>query len=388
MKINRSVKCYFTKWMTDKKLRSLRRFLSEYHRVVTESIKLNEQKIIQGDSKLTLLLADNLCKVDSWLTARAKKNAFAEGIALVKGTLESAKALKANYKTPTHSFGRAMLSETNATIIEQTDLKEFDLLVKLGSYDGLKTKKLPILLKKNALLNQYIIEQWKLCKSVLITEKYVQFTFEKDVKKKDDGDIIGIDPGAVNLLTTTESGGKHYGTGIMSLLQKLRMKKRCSKSWYRCRAEIQQYIDKTCKSLPWDVLKHVVLEDNRKIKNKMKFKGRLNKNMRSVLTGWAIGRINQRMEMLCEANGVRLARVPAWNNSRTCPDCGSCQQENRKKQDEFICVECGTLHNADFVGSLNSLARFTLGPYGAEYKQQFTSTFPWYFALRANVEKC
>lgn len=383
MKINRSVKCYFSKWLTDKKLRSLRRFLSEYHRVVTESIKLNEPRILQGESKLSLLLAENLCKVDSWLTARAKKNAFAEGIALIKGTLESAKALKKQYKTPTHRGGRAMLSETNATIIEQTELAEFDLLVKLGSYDGLKTKKIPILLKKNALLNQYIISKWKLCKSVLITEKYVQFTFEKDVKKKVDGDIIGIDPGAVNLLTTTEGGGKHYGTEIMSLLKKLQLKKRCSKAWYQCRAEIRQLIDKTCKSLPWADLKHVVLEDNRKIKNKMKFKGRLNKNIRSVLTGWAIGRINQRMEMLCEANGVRLARVPAWNNSRTCPDCGSCQQENRKKQDEFICVECGSFHDADFVGSLNSLARFALGPYGDECKQQFIQLFPWYFALSA-----
>ena len=378
MKINRSVKCYFSKWLTDKKLRSLRRFLSEYHRVVSESIKLNESNVLQGESKLTLLLAENLCKVDSWLTARAKKNAFAEGIALIKGTQESVKALKANYKTPTHRLGRAMLSETNASIIEQTELKEFDLLVKLGSFDGLKTKKLPILLKKNRLLNQYILNQWKLCKSVLITERYVQFTFEMDVKKKVDGDIIGIDPGAINLLTTTEGGGTHYGTGIMSLLHKLRLKKRCSKAWYRCRAEIRQYIDRTCKSLKWSELKHVVLEDNRKIKNKMKFKGRLNKNMRSLLTGWAIGRINERMEMLCEANGVRLARVPAWNNSRTCPDCGFCHQENRKTQDEFICVECGSFHNADFVGSVNSLARFALGPYGAECKQLFTAKFPFY----------
>jgi transposase len=105
--------------------------------------------------------------------------------------------------------------------------------------------------------------------------------------------------------------------------------------------------------------------------------------MRSVLTGWSISRINARIQFLCEENGVRLARIPAWFNSTTCPDCGHSEKANRPSQDEFICVGCGCYHNADVVGAMNSLGRFALGKYGPQYKQTFIQKHPSYYALTA-----
>ena len=160
----------------------------------------------------------------------------------------------------------------------------------------------------------------------------------------------------------------------------MKRKKRCSSAWYACRDEIQQYIDKALKDLVTSKdLQLLVLEDNKKIKYKSKLKGRLSRNMRSVLSGWAIGRINVRTEMLCEANGVSLRRVPAYRNSCTCPGCGSTDKRNRASQAEFICVDCGSVYHADTVGGMNSLARFCLGKYGSEYKQAFMVKYPSYF---------
>jgi transposase len=272
-----------------------------------------------------------------------------------------------------------MLSETNVQINLDPELGQFDLLIDLCSYDSRgRALKTAIPLKKHKHFSKWF-KKGKLAKSVLLTDKYVQFTFEMEQSKKDDGSIIGIDPGAKHLLTTDD--GDHHGSDIWRLLAKLKRKKRLSKAWWRCRTEILEYIDRSCKQIPYHILKLLVLESNKNIKKKSKLKGRLSKNMRSVLTGWSIARIDDRIERLCEENGVSLRRVPAFYNSTTCPDCGHCEKANRASQEEFICVSCGCYHNADKVGAVNSLARFALGAYGSEFKQMFTNKHPGYHLL-------
>jgi ssDNA-binding Zn-finger/Zn-ribbon topoisomerase 1 len=379
MKFGRATKCYFGKWLTEQKLASVREFLIEMHRVVEWAIAHHETDILQGMKKPQLLLADRLKQCDSWLTARAKKNAFAEAHALVLGTKRSADALNKPYSRPSHDPSRIMLSETNVQINLDPELGQFDLLIDLCSYDSRgRAVKTAIPLKKHKHFMKWF-EKGKLAKSVLLTDKYVQFTFEVDQPKKEEGSVIGIDPGAKHLLT--DDDGNHYGSDIWRLLAKLKRKKRLSKAWYRCREEIFEYIDRTCKQVPFHILKLLVLEDNRRIKSKSKLKGRLSRNMRSVLTGWSIGRINDRVERLCEEHGVSLRRVPAFYNSTTCPDCGHSEKANRASQEEFVCVSCGCIHNADKVGAVNSLARFVLGPYGAEFKQTFIQKHPEHHLL-------
>jgi len=379
MKFNRSAQCHFGKWLTEQKLASVREFLMEMHRVVEWAIARHEADIIQGMKKGDLLLADKLKQCDSWLTARAKKNAFAEAHALVLGTKRSCDTLNKPYSRPSHDPSRIMLSETNVQINLDPELSDFDLLIDLCSYDSRgRAVKTAIPLKKHKHFMKWF-KKGKLAKSVLLTDKYVQFAFEMEVSKKEEGDIIGVDPGAKHLLTTDD--GDHHGSEMWELLAKLKRKKRLSKAWHRCREEVIEYIDRSCKQIPFHILRLLVLEDNRKIKNKSKLKGRLSKNMRSVLTGWSIGRINDIIERLCEENGVSLRRVPAYYNSTTCPDCGHSEKANRASQEEFICRSCGCYHNADEVGAVNSLARFALGPYGAEFKQMFIQKHPFYHQI-------
>ena len=379
MRYTRSVKCYYSKWVTEQKKSSVREFLLEMHRVVEWCIEHHENDILNGMKKAQLLLAENLHRCDSWLTQRAKKNAFAEAHALVLGTKRSADALSKAYHRPKHDPNRVMLSMTNVEIQQNPELRSFDLLVEVRCYDSRGSAlKVAIPLKKNKLFNKWS-SKGKLCSSVILTDKYIQFSFEVEEGKKTEGSVIGVDAGAKHLFT--DDDGNHYGSEIWSLLQKLNRKKRLSKSWWRCREEIKEYIDRTCKQLPFWAIRLLVLEDNRKIKNKSKLRGRLSRNIRSVLTGWSIGRINDRVERLCEEHGVSLCRVPAWYNSTTCPDCGHSEKANRASQEEFICVSCGCIHNADKVGAMNSLARFALGTYGSEFKQAFAIKHPSYHSL-------
>jgi len=386
MNFKRSVKCHYTKWLSEEKKETLKLFLRETHNVTNWALNKHHLSVAYcGMEKKQLLLASNLhqCE-DTWLTERAKKNCFAEMHGLVSGTKASTDELKKEYKKPKHNLNRIMLSSTNVYIKLNPGLKEFDLLVELRCFDSRKRAyTIAIPLKRNKQFNKWA-EKGKLATSVILTDKYIQFSFEIKQDKKKKGSIIGVDPGAKNLLTIDT--GKKLGTGIWDLLLKLKRKVRCSRTWYACREEILEYIDKSCKLIPFEILKFLVLEDNRRIKYKMKRrKKRLSKRNRSVLTGWAIGRLNLRLNQLCEENGVSFRRVPAWNNSRTCPNCGHCEKANRVSQDVFTCRKCGHIRQADEVGAVNTLARFALGPYGAKCKLEFRDRHPTYYRLKEEV---
>lgn len=344
------------------------------HNMVEYALKNHEKEIIESSSKFDFLkkkLFRN--NSNSFLLARARRHAYNEAYGLIKGTLKSSTALKTTYSTPKHNPNRILISDIDIKINQNPELKEFDMLLEIRCFDSrTKGRTIVIPLKKHKHFLKWLnFPGSKLNNAVIVTDKYIQFSFEIEVKKKDitDNNIIGCDPGAKNLLTDDE--GNFYGENIWSLLQKIRRKKRCSKAWYKAKSEIIQYIDHTCKNVPWYSLSLFVLEDNRKIKNKMKFKGRLNKNIRSSLTNWSISRINDRCERLCEENGVSLRRVPAYYNSTKCPICGHCEKANRASQSEFICLECGHTEHADKIGAINSFARFALGPFGAECKHLF-----------------
>lgn len=265
MKISRSAKCYFP-WLTQEKKSAIREFLSEAHEIVSYCISKHEKDVIQNMSKQELILRKHLKPVSSWLTERAKKNCFQEAHGLLIGTIKSAKELDVAYKTPVHDPSRIMLSCTNAKIILEPELEDFDILLELYSFDSRKRSvKIAIPLKKHKNFNKWFA-QGKLCSSIILTDKYVQFSFELTVSKKNSGDIAGYDPGAKTLLTDDQ--GKKYGSQIWALLLKLKRKKRCSKAWYKCKEEIKEYIDGAVKSLPWPLLHWLVLENNKGIKHK------------------------------------------------------------------------------------------------------------------------
>ena len=376
MKITRSSKCYFS-WLTAEKKAAITEFLAEANKVVYYCIDHHEQLILNGARRDYLVLKHNLQPVISWLTERAKKNCFQETFGLITGTKQSSEELKKEYKTPTHDPNRLFLSCTNVKINMSPNLKDFDMLVELCSFDSRKRNtKIAIPLKRTRVFNKYAAKG-KLATSVLLTNKYIQFSFEIEVPKKVAGDIVGFDPGAVTALTDDE--GNKYGSGFWLLLEKLKRKKRCSSAWYRCREEIKEFIDKTVKQIPFSKLEYLILEDNKKIRYKSKIKRRTTAVIRSVLAGWVRSRIDNRIEMLAEEHGVRFRRVPAFNNSTTCPACGCCEKANRATQSEFRCVACGHTTNADAVGALNSLARFALGNYGSECKQRFVEKHSDYF---------
>lgn len=58
-----------------------------------------------------------------------------------------------------------------------------------------------------------------------------------------------------------------------------------------------------------------------------------------------------------ESAGRQFTAVDPKYTSQTCPECGFVSRENRKTQADFVCISCGYSANADYVGSVNVLAR-------------------------------
>lgn len=362
MKITRSVKCHYS-WLTNKKKSELNSILKEYSGVVNWFIKEYES-VIPEKTKYDLILKEHIHRADTWLSARLVKNAFQEGYVLVQGTKESCKVLNKKYSSPTHRLSTMTVSCTVATIDKHPNTKDFDLNVTLGSIGN--RMKISIPLKKH---KQFIKwdSQGKLNSTIIITDKYVQFSFEIDTgKKKTVGNLLGVDIGMNKLLATSE--GNLHGEHLRYLIDKLKRKKRCSKAYYKCKEEIKEYLCREVKNIPFEDLKLLVCEKLKGLKYKMKVKLRLTKNIRRVLTNWNYSFVLERIKALCEENRVSFRSVLPFYTSVTCSSCGHSEKGNRLIQESFCCLKCGHSDNADLNASKVILNRFLTGKYGSGFQ--------------------
>jgi len=373
MKIQRSSKIYFTKWLTLKKQEQIKTIIQEYSKLVNYFIDTYKNDIPKA-SKLELLLAKYIQKgisdTDTWLTARMVKNAFAEGYGMVqsyKSNLEN----NDKHKEPVHTGKKITLSETINTQFDKVQTKDFDFNVTLGSI-GNKLK-ISIPLRKHKQFNKWD-KEGKRSKSIVLTDRYIQFTFEVETgKKKLEGINLGLDIGVNKLIATSER--ETFGDNLKNKIAELKLKKRKSKAYDRKKEEIKEYINYELKKINWSSLNLLVCEKLKDMKNKMKLKRRLGRGIRRVLSDWNYRFVLDRLEALCEENRVSFRSVLPYYTSQKCSVCGHTEKGNRVNQEQFKCLKCGHSDNADFNAATNILERFLTGPYGASFKPKESMRF-------------
>jgi len=354
MKIKRSTKCYFKKFITKNKQGQLDKVIKEYSRVVNLFIG-KYQKEIPRQRKYDLLKKEYIHSFDTWLSARLIKNAFSEGYGLVQSAKSNAKTRKQNYIRPKHYGKRLILSETIATISNKPNTKEFDLMVTLGCIGD--KMKIHIPLKKHEHYNKF--KNWKLSKSITLHKDYIMFTFETQTPPKkeiDSGEQIGMDFGINKFIAT--SNRETIGEGYKDLLIKLKRKKQHSNAWYRCKEELKEFIDYNIKNLNYNLYSLVVVEKLFNIHKNMKLKKRLSKNVRFFVSKWTVSYAYDRLKANCDVNRVPYRTVSNFRNSQTCPECNYVDKKNRKTQEDFCCLNCGYSDNADYTSAKVALLRF------------------------------
>jgi len=363
MKVTRSVKCHFNKWLTAKKKQEIETLISNHSKIVNKFIEKYEEQIPEK-RKFDLLKKECIHSTEEEFPARLIKNAFSEGYGMVLGAKRLAEKTKKKYVRPTHNGNKITLSETNAEISVSPETKAFDMNVTIYCIGN--KQKISIPLKRNEQFN-YLNSIGTLNKTIILSPTYVLFSFEIITdKKKLEGNLLGIDVGINNLLT--DSNGNFYGQEYSNLIEKLNRKKKCSKAYYRAKEELKEFINRIIKLLPFQTLRLIVVEKLKNLKYKMKERRRLSKSIRRVVAVWNYRHALDRIESLCEINRVSFRSVPAYNTSVECSCCGHSDKKNRQSQELFVCQNCGHSENADVNAAKNILGRLIFGPYGAEFK--------------------
>jgi len=234
----------------------------------------------------------------------------------------------------------------------------FDFWIKMATLD----KGHPILIpaKRYAYLNHYLAD-WELVPGGrLIRQKdkwFLMLTFEKEKPALKAGQIKAADIGYRKLAVTSEA--EVVGEKLPELIEKADRKKPYSKGYYRAKEEIKRYVNQELKKLFSGDVATLVMEDLRQLKSGKR--GTWSRAVNRQFGFWIYGHALRRVKELGEVGGVHCPQVPPAYTSQRCPLCGHTEKLNRRGE-RFQCRRCGLEHDADYVGALNILSRFTGEP--------------------------
>lgn len=189
-------------------------------------------------------------------------------------------------------------------------------------------------------------------------------TYKKEIKVKK----IGIDIGLINLVSTSEGDLfgrnifkklKHFDSILQNLTKGLNRRKQNlseNKRYIKLVKRIKNYLKNELNRIFNKIIefynpKEIVVE-------KLNFQNsKLSKRMNRILSNFGLGKINEKLNSLNEEYGIKVTYINPSYTSQTCSNCGYVDKENRKSQESFKCLCCGTKINADINAARNILVR-------------------------------
>ena len=105
--------------------------------------------------------------------------------------------------------------------------------------------------------------------------------------------------------------------------------------------------------------------------NRVKAKSGLNKSI--LNQSWSM--FYDMLEYKTLLNGGQLLKVNPARTSQECPNCHYTHKDNRKTQEEFVCISCGFSINADLAGSINIIHK-ALPDYNFKLPQDLREVTP------------
>ncbi len=233
----------------------------------------------------------------------------------------------------------------------------FDWALKLTS--GFPKLIIPFNNTKHSL--KFINDGWVFSKSIRIGMNkkgiWIDLIFEKEkLPLKENGNILGLDLGFRNLFATSDK--ELIGTELKA--QIVKSGKRRKSFHYFIDTEINRII----KTMDFSNVKTLVLEELKNVKRgnrcfkyhksfhihttRKKFSRRVNR----LLSFWHYARATERLQMICEEQGIGLVFKDPYKTSQRCPSCGKIDRKNRNGE-IFKCINCEYKEHADIVGALN-----------------------------------
>jgi IS605 OrfB family transposase len=290
--------------------------------------------------------------IEGSLSYRHRQNALKIALELLIANNKAARALGTYPRKPILT-GKAITLSCLVAKVEKGK-KSFDYVLKISGLS--KGHPIVIPFKSHKRLNYWLNQPGtKFRQGCTLGDTWAGLWIEVPTPEKKDGPTLGIDIGLNKLIV--DSNGIQYGTEIKKIVQSIKRKKPGSKARAQAHRHRENYINKVVKSLPWDSIGTLGMENLKDMK-KGKKKNR-SKKFRKAMAPWTYRQVMTRIPQLAQENRVRLVLVDPRDTSRTCPSCGSVARENRRGE-AFRCVICNYSADADYVGAQNVLVR-TLG---------------------------
>ena len=329
-------------WPTATKRQRYQELIVEWRRVVQTYIHQTwEAKSL---SKSTHCLAAELHRVDSWLTARAKKLCMMQALGIVK-----ARRKQRCSEIPDTRRLRPQLGETVCFVSFESDTT-FSCWLTLRCFDS-RTRdvklQVPFRLEKHKHFKR-LRQKGTVRPAPVLGWNQVSLPFEIPDPLPRTGRVLGIDVGLKRLAITSD--GDLLGAELPDLIQAVLRKQHGSRRQRRARRRLVDYTRCAAKKLASKRVSRVVVEDLRTIQKGTK--GRLSKALRRKLGAWHRGTFAASLASKCEENGIQFDRVPARYTSQRCNICGHIERGNRKG-DNFQCLACKHKDHADINAALN-----------------------------------
>lgn len=123
----------------------------------------------------------------------------------------------------------------------------------------------------------------------------------------------------------------------------------------------QELISTMCKDLKQKGFDHIVMEDldNGFGRSFYKDKNNSDINYNRIIKFLKLSSLKNEVEHIAVKYGIALSTVQAEYTSKMCPACGCIDDDNRKNQEDFICVDCSHKDNADHNAAENIKNRVT-----------------------------
>jgi transposase len=234
---------------------------------------------------------------------------------------------------------------------------EFDGYLRLKSITKTKTEiKIPVKYHKHSRKLAKTREQLT---SYLISKSNINIRWKKELPtKKEVGEVVGADQGMKDVLTCsdkqqTPKTDKH-GHSLESIMRKLSSKRKGSNAFKKAQSHRKNFINWSINQLNLDNIKEIRLE---KIWN-IGYKSRTSRLMQH----WTNTLIRDKVESVCEENGVRLIHQSSTYRSQRCSGCGVVRKANRKGK-TYTCKHCGLQIDADYNASCNHIVDLPEIPY-------------------------
>lgn len=100
---------------------------------------------------------------------------------------------------------------------------------------------------------------------------------------------------------------------------------------------------------------HIVLEDLQNTFKKTYIKDKNNNdiNFNRISSALSISNLKNEIEHIAYKHDICVSTVHSYYTSRMCPICGCIDEDNRKNQEDFCCINCGHKDNADHNAAIN-----------------------------------